>query len=172
MDDIAKFIRSIADFPRQGIIFRDITPLLKNPRAYKQIINYFCEQFKNQHFDYVAAIESRGYLLGAPLALELGAGLVIIRKPGKLPAATIREEYKLEYGTDALEIHTDAIEPGKKVLLVDDLLASGGTTAAGIRLISRLGGKTEAAAFLIELQKLNGRQNLPQNIEITSLLHY
>lgn len=172
MDDIAKLIRSIADFPRPGIIFRDITPLLKNPECYKRIINYFYEQFKNRHFDYVAAIESRGYLLGAPLALKLEAGLAIIRKPGKLPAATIREEYELEYGTDALEIHTDAIEPGKKVLLVDDLLASGGTASAAIRLIKRLGGQTEAAAFLIELQELNGRQNLPQNIEITSLLHY
>lgn len=168
--DLQKKIRVIPDFPKKGIMFQDITTLLKNAEAFRETIDRFYAKFCEYGIDYVAAIESRGYLLGAPLAYKLGCGLAIVRKPGKLPADVERIEYALEYGVDVLEIHKDTIEPGKKVLVVDDLLATGGTISAACQLIERVGGKVVSAAFLIELKDLHGKNKLPENIECFSLL--
>lgn len=170
--DIKNKIRAVPDFPKPGVMFRDITTLLQDAAAYRETIELLYQKFKDRKIDYVAAIESRGYLFGAPLALKLGAGLALIRKPGKLPAETLREEYALEYGTDAVEIHKDAIEPGKNVLIIDDLLATGGTAAAACRLIQRLNARIAAAAFIIELKGLNGREILPADTEVFSLIQY
>ncbi len=170
--DIKNKIRTVPDFPKPGIMFRDITTLLQDAAAYRETIELLYQKFKDRKIDYIAAIESRGYLFGAPLALKLGAGLALIRKPGKLPAETLREEYALEYGSDAVEIHKDAIEPGKNVLIIDDLLATGGTAAAACRLIQRLNARITAAAFIIELKGLNGREILPADTEIFSLIQY
>ena len=170
--DIKNKIRAVPDFPKPGIMFRDITTLLQDAAAYRETIELLYQKFKDRKIDYIAAIESRGYLFGAPLALKLGAGLALIRKPGKLPAETLREEYALEYGSDAVEIHKDAIEPGKTVLIIDDLLAPGGTAAAACRLIQRLNARITAAAFIIELKGLNGREILPADTEIFSLIQY
>ncbi len=170
--DIKNKIRAVPDFPKPGIMFRDITTLLQDAAAYRETIELLYQKFKDRKIDYIAAIESRGYLFGAPLALKLGAGLALIRKPGKLPAETLREEYALEYGSDAVEIHKDAIEPGKNVLIIDDLLATGGTAAAACRLIQRLNARITAAAFIIELKGLNGREILPADTEIFSLIQY
>lgn len=137
MLNLKDYIRNIPDFPKPGIIFRDITTALKKPEVFRQIIDEIYFNFKDENIDYIAAIESRGYLFGAPLAYKLGAGLVIIRKPGKLPSKVERIEYELEYGTDSLEIHQDAVEPGKRVLVVDDLLATGGTICAACKLIEK-----------------------------------
>lgn len=137
MLNLKDYIRNIPDFPKPGIIFRDITTALKKPNVFRQIIDEIYFNFKDENIDYIAAIESRGYLFGAPLAYKLGAGLVIIRKPGKLPSKVERIEYELEYGTDSLEIHQDAVEPGKRVLVVDDLLATGGTICAACKLIEK-----------------------------------
>lgn len=170
--DIKNKIRAVPDFPKPGIMFRDITTLLQDAAAYRETIELLYQKFKDRKIDYIAALESRGYLFGAPLALKLGAGLALIRKPGKLPAETLREEYALEYGNDAVEIHKDAIEPGKNVLIIDDLLATGGTAAAACRLIQRLNARITAAAFIIELKGLNGREILPADTEIFSLIQY
>lgn len=172
MQSLRDKIRRIDNFPKKGIVFRDITTLLKDAEAFKETVDFFYNAFKKQKIDYVAAIESRGYLIGAPLAYKLGCGLVIIRKPGKLPAEVERAEYELEYGTDALEIHKDAIETGKRVLVFDDLLATGGTIKAACELVSRLGGELAGAAFMIELKSLNGRKNLPENLSVITLLEY
>lgn len=168
--DLKNTIRIVRDFPRPGIVFQDITTLLKDGEAFRESVDCFYEKFKDYDIDYVAVIESRGYLFGAPLAYKLGCGLVIIRKPGKLPAEVERISYGLEYGKDVLEIHKDAVEKGKKVLLVDDLLATGGTAEAACRLIEKIGGKTKAAAFLIELPDLNGRKKIPAGTECFSVL--
>ena len=170
--DIDSFIRVIPDFPKPGILFRDITPALQNPACYAEIINQLYERFKNTNIDYIAAIESRGYLLGAPLANKLNCGLVLMRKPGKLPYKTITEEYALEYGTNALEIHADAIQPYNRVLIVDDLLATGGTAVAACKLVQKLQGQIVGVAFLIELKALNGRQKLETFAPVTTLLQY
>ena len=167
-EDILSHIRNVKDFPKKGIIFKDITTALKDAKTYKAIIDNLYEQIKDMDIDYIAAIESRGYLIGAPLAYQKGAGLVIIRKPGKLPAEVIREEYALEYGTDALEMHKDAIEKGKKVLIVDDLLATGGTIKAADKIIEKAGGKVAGYLFLIELTELS--QGLELNAPIISLI--
>ena len=170
--DIKNKIRAVPDFPKPGIMFRDITTLLQDAAAYRETIELLYQKFKDRKIDYIAAIESRGYLFGAPLALKLGAGLALIRKPGKLPAETLREEYALEYGSDAVEIHKDAIEPGKNVLIFEDLLAPGGTAAAACSVIQRLNARITAAAFIIELKGLNGREILPADTEIFSLIQY
>lgn len=154
-DEILTHIRNIPDFPRQGILFKDITTALKDKDVFKAIIDNLYELVKDKKIDYVVAIESRGYILGAPLAYKLGAGLVIARKPGKLPAPVERVEYGLEYGKDVLEMHKDAIEVGKNVLIVDDLLATGGTVNATIQLVEKLGAKVTASLFLIELEELS-----------------
>ncbi|MBQ8750561.1 MAG: adenine phosphoribosyltransferase [Alphaproteobacteria bacterium] len=154
-DEILAHIRNIPDFPHQGIQFKDITTALKDSQTFKAIIDNMYDQIKDLDIDYIVAIESRGYLLGAPLAYKLGTGLVIARKPGKLPAPVERVEYGLEYGKDALEIHKDAIEKGKKVLVIDDLLATGGTVNATIQLVEKLGATVTASLFLIELKELS-----------------
>lgn len=153
-------IRYIQDFPAKGILFRDITPLLEDPKALKSIIVQLAKMFKGKGIQKVAGVESRGFIFGAPLAVALGVGFVPIRKAGKLPAETIGEEYALEYGTNRIEIHKDAIVKGEKVLLVDDLLATGGTMEACCKLVRALGGKIVAAAFVIELKELSGRKRL------------
>ncbi|MEA4969492.1 MAG: adenine phosphoribosyltransferase [Candidatus Pelethousia sp.] len=158
--DLKDSIRTIPDFPKAGIIFRDVTTLFKDPVAYRQLVDGIVESLGGQTINVVVGPEARGFVLGSALAYALGAGFVLARKPGKLPCKTIRHEYALEYGTDALEIHTDAIQPGERVLVVDDLLATGGTALATIRLVEQAGGKVAAARFAIELSDLNGRELL------------
>lgn len=171
-EDLQKKIRNISNFPKPGIEFKDITTLLKDGAAFHKVIDILAEEFAKDKIDYVVAIESRGYLLGAPLAYKLGAGLVVARKPGKLPAEVERVEYALEYGTDALEMHKDAIEKGKRVLVIDDLLATGGTVKAACDLVEKLGGKVVATAFLIELLALNGCKLLPSSAKNYSMFKY
>lgn len=165
-------IRDVVDFPKEGIVFRDITTAIKDARALELIINFLTETFKDKNIDYVVGIESRGFIFGSALAYNLGAGLVLIRKPGKLPAQTISQEYDLEYGTDKIEMHCDAIEEGKNVLVIDDLLATGGTVEASIKLLRQTGAKIVGAAFVIELAELNGRDRLPKDMEVVSMIKY
>lgn len=165
-------IRNIKDFPIEGIIFRDITTAVKDKDALREMIDFLTQKFINKGIDYVAVVESRGFIFGSALAYNIGAGCILIRKPGKLPAETISEEYSLEYGTDKLEIHKDAIEEGKKVIVIDDLLATGGTVCAACKLLTKAGADVKAAAFIIELKDLKGRENLPQNIEVVSMITY
>jgi adenine phosphoribosyltransferase len=171
MDNLTDSIRSIPDFPKKGIVFRDITTLLKNADALRTAVDLFAEKYKNSKIDKVIGIESRGFIFGAALAVRLGAGFVPVRKKGKLPAEVITEEYALEYGTDSIEIHIDAVKPGERVLLHDDLLATGGTMAAVIRLVEKLKADVAGISFLIELSFLEGRKNL-QGHEIYSLIKY
>ena len=159
--DLRQFIRLVPDFPKPGIGFRDITPLLANPAALDQAVAQLAEPYRQRNIDIVAAVESRGFIFGAAVARQLQAGFVPIRKPGKLPADTASVTYELEYGSDTIEIHTDAISPGQRVLLLDDLLATGGTMAAACGLVQDLGGKIVAIAFLIALAFLHGREKLP-----------
>ena len=151
---IASLIREIPDFPQPGILFRDITPLLGDPQGFRAAIDLFVERYRDARVDYVVGVEARGYMFAAPLAYALGAGFVPVRKPGKLPGTTYTEEYTLEYGTNSLQIHEDAIGPGKRVVVVDDLLATGGTIAATLRLLERIGAEIVGVAVLIELQAL------------------
>ena len=169
--DIKKYIRSVKDFPKPGIMFRDITTLLKEPAGLKESFNALVKFTGGLRIDKVVGIESRGFMLGAMLAEHLNAGFVPIRKPGKLPAETVREEYSLEYGTDAIEMHKDAINPGESVLLHDDLLATGGTACAAVKLIEKLGGKVIQVSFIIELSFLNGRERL-KGYDVRSLVTY
>jgi len=169
--DISSRIRVVPDFPKKGILFRDITTLLKDKDAFEYVVDRFYEHYKDKRIDKVVSVESRGFIFGSVLAYRLGAGFVPIRKPGKLPAEVIRQEYQLEYGTDAMEIHKDAIEPGERVLIHDDLLATGGTVAAACKLIERLQGKIEGICFLIELTPLNGRKAIPDR-DVFSLIEY
>jgi len=158
--ELTNSVRNVPDFPKPGIIFRDITTLLKDRRSFKAVNDILFKRYEDSKIDKVVGIESRGFVFGASLALQLGAGFVPIRKKGKLPAETIREEYALEYGTDTMEIHKDAISKGERVLLHDDLLATGGTIKAATKLVERLGGTIVEIAFLIELAFLHGRDNL------------
>lgn len=169
--ELRDFIRDIPDFPKKGILFRDITPLLRDPAAFQKTIDTFVEKFSGQSIDVVVGIESRGFVVGAPLACQLGVGFVPVRKLGKLPAETVRAEYALEYGTNCVEIHRDAIAPGNRVLIVDDLLATGGTARATIDLVEMLGGEVVGLAFLVELTELNGRSRL-EGYEVLSLIRY
>jgi adenine phosphoribosyltransferase len=169
--DLASTVRSIPDFPVEGILFYDITTMLKNPLALKQCIDRLTVHYRDRNIDVVVGMESRGFIFGMPVAYQLGAGFVPIRKPGKLPAETLAESYELEYGTNILEIHVDAIEAGQKVLVVDDLLATGGTARATCNLVSRLGGQIVGLAFVIELNFLKGRDKLG-DYEVFSLLKY
>ncbi|HET6424227.1 MAG TPA: adenine phosphoribosyltransferase [Planctomycetaceae bacterium] len=168
---LKQHIRSIADFPKPGIMFRDITPLLANPHAFGTAIDAFAEAFADLKPTAILAAESRGFIFAAPLALRLGASFVPVRKPGKLPHTTHQFRYDLEYGSDTLEIHTDAVEPGSRVLLIDDLLATGGTVEACLRLAELAGAEVVGCGFLIELSFLNGRQRL-QPRRIVSLMDY
>lgn len=171
MDDIKKMIRDIPDFPKKGIIFRDITTAIKDAKTMQKIVDLMADEYKNEKIDYVAGIESRGFIFGMPIAYKLGCGFIPIRKPGKLPAETISQEYSLEYGSDKIEIHKDAIKKGDRVLIVDDLLATGGTAAAAAKLV-QCAGELVGISFLIELEDLKGREKLPQNTKITSLVKY
>jgi adenine phosphoribosyltransferase len=171
MDEIASLIRAVPDFPQKGIIFRDITPLLLNAAALQNVVDRLAAPFGDERIDYVAAIESRGFILGAPLAISLGCGLIPIRKLGKLPRRTISREYSLEYGTNHLEMHVDAIRPGNRVLIVDDVLATGGTARAAVDLVTEAGGTTVATAFLLEISVLKGRAAL-MGTTVLSLLNY
>ena len=164
-------IRAIPDFPIPGILFRDITPLLGDKAGFHAAIDLFVDRYRNERVDAVVGIEARGYILGAPLAYALGCGFVPVRKPGKLPSAKITEEYALEYGTNSLEIHDDALFRGQRVVIVDDLLATGGTAAATCRLVTKLGATIVGVAFLIELAALNGRSAL-EGIETTAFITY
>ena len=164
-------IRNVPDFPKKGIVFRDITTLLQDRLAFQEATDCLFERYRGAGIEKVAGIESRGFIFGSVAALRLGAGFVPVRKPGKLPSATIREEYQLEYGKDALEIHTDSIKPGEHVLVVDDLLATGGTAAAACNLVRRLGGTIVGVVFLIELAFLEGRKKL-QQYDIFSVVTY
>lgn len=169
--DIETLIRAIPDFPLPGILFRDITPLLKDAHGFRQAIDLFVDRFKDRKIAHVVGIEARGYMLGAPLAYGIGAGFIPVRKPGKLPYSKLSESYALEYGTNSLEIHADALENGDRVVVVDDLLATGGTAAATRRLLERLGAHVDSFAFLIELDALHGRDVLP-GVEVISFIRY
>jgi len=158
--DLRKLIRDVPGFPKPGIVFKDITTLTKNPEGFREAVDALTKRYRGDRIDVVVGIESRGFIFGAPVALELGVGFVPARKPGKLPAETVRAEYELEYGTDAIEMHRDAIEPGQRVLIVDDLLATGGTAEAAAKLVEELGGTVVGMAFLIDLTFLKGRERL------------
>ena len=171
MRDIRKAIRDIPDFPKQGIIFKDITPLLKNPKLFKKVINTFAKKYKNRGVTAIAAIESRGFIFGAALALKLGIPFIPVRKKGKLPYKTISATYALEYGTDTIQMHEDAITSNDKVLILDDLAATGGTAKATAELIEKVGAKVAGFAFVIELAFLNPRQKLA-GYDFYSLLQF
>ena len=153
-------IRTIENYPIKGVMFRDITTLLKDPEGLRDSINKLVDRYKDLNIDKIAAIESRGFIIGAPLAYLLNVGLVLIRKPGKLPAETIDQDYKLEYGTDRIEVHVDAIEEGEKVLIVDDLIATGGTAEAAVRLVQKMKGDIVECCFIIDLPDIGGRARL------------
>ena len=170
--DLNKYIAVINGYPKPGISFKDVTPLIANPEAF----NYTCEQFvdfaKEVNANVIVGPEARGFIFGCPVATNLGLGFAPIRKPGKLPRETISYKYDLEYGSDKLEISTDAIKPGQKAIIMDDLMATGGTVGAAIELIEKLGAKVPKVAFLMELKELKGKDKLPQNIEVISMLKY
>lgn len=170
--DVKSKIRDIKDFPKEGIIFRDITTALKDAETLRVIVDYLCEQFKGDKIDYIAGIESRGFILGMPMAYKMGIGFVPVRKPNKLPAATYSQEYSLEYGTDKIEIHQDAFPQGANVLVVDDLLATGGTAEAACKLVKKAGANLVGTAFLIELTALKGREKLVDSPKNVSMLQY
>ena len=153
-------IRTIQNYPIDGVMFRDITTLFKDPEGLREAINIFAERYKDMQIDKIAAIESRGFLIGAPLAYLLNVGLVLIRKPGKLPAETIKQDYKLEYGSDQIEIHIDAIKEGEKVLIVDDLIATGGTVEAAVKLVQKMKGEVLECCFIIDLPDIGGSKKL------------
>jgi adenine phosphoribosyltransferase len=170
-DDLRKLIREVPDFPKPGILFYDITTLLKEPAAFREVIDRMAEQVQGTEIDVVVGMESRGFIFSAPIAYQLRAGFVPVRKLGKLPAETIEVEYALEYGTATLEIHRDAISEGQRVLIVDDLLATGGTVMGTIELVQRLGGQVAGLSFMVELSALRGREQLSA-FSIHALLTY
>jgi len=171
MLDLGTLIRDIPDFPKKGILFKDITTLLKDPAAFKQAIDDLTARVRHYDPEIVIGMESRGFIFAAPIAYQLDAGFVPVRKLGKLPGEVIATEYELEYGTNTLELHSDAITSGQRVLIVDDLLATGGTVSATINLVERLGGKVMAVAFLVELTALNGRDRLG-DYDVVSLISF
>lgn len=171
MDELKKYIRDIPDFPKKGILFRDITTLIGDSEQFKKVIDVLGERYADKKIDAVVAIESRGFIFGGALAYKLGAGFVPVRKKGKLPCKTFSSTYSLEYGEDCLEIHQDAIKPGGKVLLIDDLLATGGTLSAVSALIEKLKGKIVEIAFIIELEDLKGRSRL-KDFPVYSMIQY
>jgi len=166
-----RLIRNVPDFPSPGILFRDITPVLADPEAVHEVVTALAQFARQTNTQAVAGIESRGFVFGMPVAMQLRVPFIPFRKPGKLPCATLREEYELEYGTAAIEAHQDALEPGVRVLIVDDLLATGGTAAAAVRLVRRLGGVVAGAAFVIELVPLRGRELL-RDVEVFTLIRF
>jgi adenine phosphoribosyltransferase len=169
--ELANYIRAVPDFPKPGVLFRDITPLLASAAAFRQAVRQLAEHFRERRPALVAAAEARGFILAAPLAIELGAGLIPIRKPGKLPRRTLAHSYQLEYGVDTLEVHAEDVPPGSRVVVVDDLLATGGTIEACCRLIEKAGGIVIGCAFLIELVGFGGAKRISQ-YETLSLIRY
>jgi adenine phosphoribosyltransferase len=170
-DELRTCVRDIPDFPQPGVVFKDITPLLSNTDAFRSTIDLIAERFEGQRVDRVLGVEARGFIIAAPVAYRFGAAFVPVRKAGKLPWEIEREEYELEYGTDLLEIHRDAVEPGDQVVIVDDVLATGGTASATARLVEKLGGKVAGLAFVIELAFLGGRSKL-DGYDVVSLITY
>ena len=171
MNELKKLIREIPDYPKPGILFYDLTTLLKHKTGFHTLIEQLCEHYAGRSVDVVAGIEARGFILAPALAYRLGAGFVPVRKPKKLPWKTAQVTYQLEYGTDSLEIHQDAIQPGERVLVCDDLLATGGTAAATVKLVRQLGGEVTGAAFAVELSFLKGRAKVP-GLDVFSLIQY
>ena len=171
MSDLTRHIRDVPDFPEEGVLFRDITPLLNDPAAFEEVIEMLDEKTEAYQIDRIVGIESRGFIFGTPLAMRKGVGFVPVRKPGKLPAEVVGEQSTLEYGTNAIEMHKDAIAEGERVLVLDDLLATGGTAAAACTLVERVGGVVAACAFVIELDFLNGRAQLDGR-DVISLIVY
>lgn len=174
MDEEAlkQHIRDIPDFPEPGVVFKDITPLLAHADTFRSLVLHLAEHYADAGIDKVAGVEARGFIFAAPLATALGAGFVPIRKAGKLPHDVESEDYELEYGSEVLEIHRDAVDPGEVVLIVDDVIATGGTAGASIRLIRRLGGAVAGVAAVVELDFLGGRAKLPEGIDLFTLVHY
>ncbi|MDH4228029.1 MAG: adenine phosphoribosyltransferase [Deltaproteobacteria bacterium] len=171
VDTLKAAIRDVPDFPKKGILFKDITTLCKDPLSFQRMVDLIAHRYLGKKIDLVVGIEARGFVVGAALAYKLGAGVVLVRKPGKLPSKTHKASYALEYGTDSLEIHQDAIEKGQNVIIADDLLATGGTAKAVVDLVEKLGGKVHECTFIVELNELNGRSKLaPHNV--FSLIQY
>jgi adenine phosphoribosyltransferase len=171
MNHLKELIREIPDYPKPGILFYDLTTLLRNATGFHSLVDALCNHYEGQHVDAVVGIEARGFILAPALAYRLGAGFVPVRKPKKLPAKTVSVTYDLEYGTDTLEIHADAIKPGARILISDDLLATGGTAAATVALVRKLGGNVVGASFAVELTFLNGRKKLP-GIDVFTMIQY
>ena len=171
MNDLKKLIREVPDYPKPGILFYDLTTLLKDKKGFHTLIDCLCEHYNGHKIDVVAGIEARGFIFAPALAYRLGAGFVPVRKPKKLPAKTASVSYALEYGTDTLEMHEDAVQKGDRVIVCDDLLATGGTAAAAVKLVQQLGGVVDGAAFAVELTFLNGRRKL-QGLDVFSLIQY
>ncbi len=169
--DLKPFIRDVPDFPEPGIVFRDITPLLKEPKAFRYAVDEMARRFRGRGVDCVVGIEARGFIFGAPVALELGAAFIPVRKKGKLPSATVRVGYALEYGKADVEMHEDGLRPGARVVIVDDVLATGGTLAATRDLVEKVGGAVVGATVLVELLSLRGRERLP-GLDLVALLRY
>ena len=173
LEYVREHIREVPNFPKEGILFLDITTAVKDKKAMQYMIDFLAEKFENEKIDYIAGIESRGFIFGAALAYKLNCGFVPIRKPNKLPAETIKETYSLEYGTDTIEMHSDALKAGDRVLVIDDLLATGGTAAAACNLVKRVGAEPVAAAFIIELDPLKGSTKIEASgVNVVSMLHY
>ncbi len=171
MEELKSIIRDIPDFPKEGIVFKDITTLLRDGRNFHRMIDLIAHRYVGMKIDQIVGVEARGFILGSALAYKLGAGVTLVRKPGKLPAKTRAVSYDLEYGTDTLEIHEDAFSPGDRVLIADDLLATGGTVAAVVELVEGLGAEIVECCFMTELTFLNGRARLPKN-KVHSLIHF
>ena len=170
---VKEHVRIVPDFPKKGIMFLDITTAVKDSKSMQIMVDFLYEKFKNERVDYIAGIESRGFIFGAALAYKLGCGFITVRKPNKLPAKTIREDYTLEYGTNSIEIHEDALKAGDRVVIIDDLLATGGTAVAACNLVKRMGAEVVASAFIIELDPLKGREKIESTgVKVVSMLNY
>ena len=171
MEELQRIIRDVPDFPKKGILFKDITTLLQDAQSYQRTIDLIAHRYINKRIDKVVGVEARGFIIGSALAYKLCAGIVLVRKPGKLPSETYSKTYDLEYGTDTLEIHKDSIKPGERILIADDLLATGGTMAAVVDMIQSMGGEIVECCFMAELDFLEGRKRLPEG-KVFSLLHF
>ncbi|MCQ2739613.1 MAG: adenine phosphoribosyltransferase [bacterium] len=170
---VREHVRQVPDFPKKGILFLDITTATKDAEAFRKSMDFLYEEFKNANLNYILGIESRGFIFGAALAAKLGIGFVPIRKPNKLPAETIKESYDLEYGSDTIEMHKDAVKSGDRVVIIDDLLATGGTAVAACNLVRKTGAEIVSTAFIIELDPLKGREKIEANgVKVVSMLHY